>query len=159
MTNIYCLAVISLWGERETAFIIQRCDGTLASGLACASLTHYTVCPVGRRCAGRGAVMVCATTMERGHRRETGVDVCWGVGWVALQQGAERRLHSITVYLVFWYFFQNSPYCKGDSFRISKQSSKHPAYTWQHSFSKQPNAHRSKVDLWLHQMSKNIIAT
>lgn len=27
--------------------------------------------------------MVCATTMERGHRRKTGVDVCRGVGWIA----------------------------------------------------------------------------
>lgn len=33
--------------------------------------------------------MVCATTMERGHRRKTGVDVCRGVGWIALQQEEE----------------------------------------------------------------------
>lgn len=37
--------------------------------------------------------MVSATTVERGHRRKAGVDVCRGVGWIALQGGGERGGH------------------------------------------------------------------
>lgn len=95
--------------EREP-FIIKPCHGALATGLAWASLTHYTVRPVGRRCAGRGAVMVCATTMERGHRRKTGVDVCWGVGWVTLRRGQKGGdiNHGILSILIH---HPNSPDC------------------------------------------------
>lgn len=63
--------------------------GIISPGVDC-ELTHDTVCPVGRRRAGGGAVVVCATTMEGGHRRKTGIDVCWGVWWIALQQGRKR---------------------------------------------------------------------
>lgn len=67
--------------------------------------------------------------------------------------------HSQSVDLAFSYVSQNPPYRKGDACRILKRSRKHPACIWRLPFSKQPNAYRSKVDLWLHQVLEDITAT
>lgn len=140
--------------EREP-FIIKPCHGALAPGLAWASLTHYTVRPVGRRCAGRGAVVVCATAMERGHRRKTGADVCWGVGWVALGRGRKEET-SIMACLASWCVFQTHRTAASRHLSPVKQTS---CFFLPVFISKRPNTQSSKVDLWLHQMSKNTLLT
>lgn len=108
----YSLPACCSMMRKKRSYILKPWPCLSASESPFLWLTHYTVGPVGGRRAGRGAVMVCATAVESGHRRKTGIDVCWGVWWIALQQeeGKKKKAtfnHELFSGLGFWYSFWN----------------------------------------------------